>query len=157
VFSLGINPLVECNPSSAKSQRGKSSSILIRREKGNPVHVIGGPRFASHQPGMVDDDDVGSMLVLTSGDHVEQTGDLDLQPGLLAAFAHSSVRRGFIKLDETGGKGPRPLVRPHTPADEEYLALAFDNHASGDLEIAKDHPLAGRTKASHAPECFPIF
>jgi hypothetical protein len=33
----------------------------------------------------------------------------------------------------------------------------LDDHASGDLVIAKDNPLAGRAEAPHAPERFPIL
>lgn len=63
----GILPLGERGPGGAERQQRER----VGREEGDPIDVVGGPLFASHQPGAVDDDDVRTATVLASGRDVE--------------------------------------------------------------------------------------
>ena len=146
-------PFVESIPRGAEGQWWK----FVRREKSGLVYVVGGLRFAPQQPGAVDDDDVRTALVLPTGDDVEQAGDLDLQPGLLAALTHRSLGRVLVELDEASGETPHPLAWVQAPADEKHLALVLDEHASSDLVIAEDDQFTGGADTPHASEGLPAF
>ena len=151
-----IAPLFEGGPRGVEGE-GRQT-VFVGREEGDLVHVVVGFRLASQQLGAIDDDDVGPTRVLPPGDYVEQAGDPDLQPRLLPTFAHCSLSRVLVEIDESGRKGPQPLTGLHTPADEKHLALIVcDEHASGDLVLAEDDQVTDRTETAHAPESLPVF
>jgi len=95
--------------------------------------------------------------VLPPGNDVEQAGDLDPEPGLLATLAHCSPGRILIEVNKAGREGPQSLARVHLAADEEHLPLVPNEHARGDFVLAEDDRVTSGTKTSHAAEGFPVF
>jgi len=63
----GIQPLVDCDPGGMECQWRE----LVDRKEGDPIHIVGGSLFATHQPGAVDNHDVRTALVLPSGCHAK--------------------------------------------------------------------------------------
>ena len=136
-----------------ESQRGE----LVEGKKGGAIDVVVRLQLTPCRSGTVDDDEIGSVLVLPPSDDVEQAGDLYLQPGLLAALTSRRLGRILVKIDKTRREGPHSPAGLHTAADEEYLALPLNDHASGHLVISEDKPVTIRAETPHASKRLPIL
>jgi len=130
---------------------------VVEWEEVHSVRIVGGPGLPTHRSSAVNNDDVGAPFVLSSGDDVEQTGDLDFQPGLFPTLTHCCLGRVLIRLHEAGGKGPHSLVRTYASAHQEHPPLLFDEYARGDLVLAEDNPVTGRAEAPQTSESPPVL
>src|SRR6478672_826132 len=94
--------------------------------------VIARDGFAGYPAGgVVNEDIVPARFREDAVDHVDQAGDLGLDPRLLAQFPQGGVDHSLAGLDPPAGKTPLPLPGRGSAPDQQHLVATEADDADG--------------------------